>query len=99
MATPAIVAALALWPGSAAAQAMPRGDHPMMGWGGMGWMGMLLWILVVAAVVLLVVALAKRIGGDARPPRRAPLEILEERLARGEIDIEEYEARKAALER
>ena len=69
MATPAIVAALALWPGSAAAQAMPRGDHPMMGWGGMGWMGMLLWILVVAAVVLLVVALAKRIGGDARPPR------------------------------
>lgn len=33
-----------------------------------------------------------------RPPARDALRILQERLARGDIDIEEYERRKRALE-
>lgn len=86
-----------LEPGTAAAQGMPRADHPMM-WGGMGWLGMILWILIAAAVVLVLLALAKRLGGDAGPARSKSLDILDERLAKGEIDIEEYEARKKALE-
>lgn len=72
----------------------------MMWWEAWGWM-MFFWMLlffglVVAAIVLLVRGLPphrwQRQGGS-----RAR-EILEERFARGEIDREEYEERRRALE-
>ena len=90
-----------LAPTLALAQGMGPRDHPMM-WGmGGGWLGTILMIVLAAAVVLVLVALAKRLAGDAAPrsAREEPLDILKARLARGEIDVDEYERRKEALER
>jgi putative membrane protein len=92
---------VALAPSAALAQPADHWGHPMM-WGmGGGWLGMILMIVLIAAVVLVLLALAKRLGGDATPPtqREDPLDILKERLAKGEIDVDEYERRKQALER
>jgi putative membrane protein len=92
---------VALAPTAALAQGIGPRDHPMM-WGmGGGWLGTILMIVLVAAVVLVLLALARRLSGDAAPaPRREdPLDILKARLARGEIDLDEYERRKQALER
>ncbi len=69
----------------------------MMG-GGMMWpmmLGMLLfWTLVVAGIVLLVRLLWNRMDGG----KTDPLSILQERFARGEIDIEEYQERRSVLQ-
>lgn len=70
------------------------------GWG--GWVLMIvmmvgLWALVAAAVV----AVVRRSGGSTRKDpggsAGAPGRILDERFARGEIDADEYQARKAVL--
>lgn len=77
----------------------------MMGWGngywgmGMGWIFMaLIWVLIILGVV----ALLRRLGlGDAarrEAPRPTPLEILQERYARGEIEREEYEQKRRDLQ-
>jgi len=67
------------------------------GWGPLGWLlmtvGMLaFWGLVAWGIVSVV-------RGSSRPaaPPRSPEEILDERLARGEIDAEEYRKRLDAL--
>ena len=83
--------------------------HPHM-WGhggGWGWMifGPLMMIVVIAAIIALVVLLVRWLGGVPRgphptnlsPPGKAPLDILRERFARGEIDKEEYEERRRLL--
>lgn len=73
-------------------------DHPMM-WG--GWFaGPLMMIFFIAVIVAVTVAIVKFLGrheagGDGR--KIDALEILRERLARGEIDVAEYEERKKAL--
>ncbi len=55
---------------------------------------MLFWVFVIAGVIWLVLAAARpqvtTRGDDA-------LRILEERLARGEIDAEEFRTRRAAI--
>ncbi|RSM38161.1 hypothetical protein DMA12_34025 [Amycolatopsis balhimycina DSM 5908] len=68
----------------------------------MGWFGgvgmFVLMALVLAALVALVVVLARRapqLPGQSDTARR----ILDERFARGEIDQEEYERRRDALTR
>lgn len=72
---------------------------PMMNgyWYGFGGLFMVLfWVFVIAAIVWLVLTLARpRItsGGESSAKR-----ILEERLARGEIDAEEFRVRRAAIE-
>jgi putative membrane protein len=82
------------------------GPH-MMGWGG-GWYGMifgpLFMILVLAVVIVVAVLLVRWLGGPWHgtashqlPPGRAPLDILKERFARGEIDKEEFEERRRVL--
>jgi putative membrane protein len=78
----------------------------MMGWyyGGMGWGGWVAMALAMVAfwglVVLAVVAIFRGTR-DTWPMNRAShrdaMEILDERYARGEIDHEEYQARKAVL--
>lgn len=72
---------------------------PMTGYGfGFGAIFMLLfWVFVIAGTVWLVLTLTR---SQSRPPREgdAGFRILRERLARGEIDIEEFKARRAALE-
>lgn len=63
---------------------------------GSGWLVMLFfWVFVIAGIVWLVLAFGRpqlRGGGET-----SALRILEERLARGEIDVEEFRTRRAAL--
>jgi len=73
------------------------------GWGmGIGMLFMVLfWVFVIAGAVWLVMTLARprEAGGtDRGTGDRTASRILEERLARGEIDVEEFRARKTALD-
>lgn len=77
--------------------------HDGGGWG--GWLVMTLamvafWALVVAAVVMLFRS-GDRAGTSGRSSQKPvdPREVLDERLARGDIDIEDYQARRSALRR
>ena len=76
----------------------------MMGWAdGYGWMGpgwifmLLFWALVIAGGVALVRWLGTRDKGGGDTRRSTPLEILQERYARGEIEREEYEQKRRDL--
>jgi putative membrane protein len=75
-------------------------DNHMGDWGSGWWILMaflmvVFWVLVIAGVVWLVRSLAE----TARGPRRSdPLEILDHRLASGEITPEEYRERRATLD-
>ena len=77
-------------------------EHPHMwdyGWGMMIF-GPLMMIAVIAAIVAVVVLLVRWLGPSAAPhgpAAKTPLDILEERFARGEIDAEEFEARRRVL--
>jgi putative membrane protein len=80
----------------------------MMDWGG-AWYAMifgpLFMIIMLAIVVAVAVLLVRWLGGGghggqaphAGAPGRAPLDILKERYARGEIDREEFEERRRVL--
>ena len=78
-------------------------DHPYMmgGWGSMVFgpiMMLLFWGLIIVAIVLAVRWLGGGAVGAAPPQaRKTPLEILQERFARGEIDKDEFEERKRLL--
>ncbi|HEY3549272.1 MAG TPA: SHOCT domain-containing protein [Propionicimonas sp.] len=75
-----------------------------MGWGGMGWGGMvgmvLFWVVLIAAIVW---AVTRLLPGRQRPTSGAgsaletPEDILDRRYARGEIDLETYQAQRAVL--
>ena len=95
--------------GVAWADAVPGGysDHPHMsgewgwGWGGM-FMGPLFGILLIAAIAVAIILVVRTIGaaaatGRPRSEGRTALDILDERFARGEIEIQEYEDRKRVL--
>jgi putative membrane protein len=73
-------------------------DHMGTGWGGLWMIG--IWLIPIVLFVLLLL----RWFSDRRrepDPRNEPdaRRILDARFARGEIDAEEYEAKKRALER
>ena len=74
-----------------------------MMWGnGWGWFfGMLMMLLFWGGLVAVVVVLVRGSGRSDRGPRDSagfdPLEILEERYARGEISEEEFEERRRVL--
>ena len=70
------------------------------GYGFGGVMMVLVWVFVVALIVWLVLTLARSQSqpGSTSSPTNGALRILQERLARGEIDVEEYRLRRAALE-
>ena len=74
----------------------------MMGWygGGMGplgWLAMgVFWLVLLGLIVWLVVRLLPG-SGTARPTSEPALEILDRRLASGEIDLETWQAHRAAL--
>ena len=66
---------------------------------GFGFLGMLLfWGLFLALIVGGAVFLNRQIGGSRPSCDATALRILDERLARGEISREEYEAIRAALQ-
>ncbi|NBC89100.1 MAG: SHOCT domain-containing protein [Alphaproteobacteria bacterium] len=72
----------------------------MMGWGGW-WFGPVMMLVVLAVLVLAIIGLWRLFSGprSASGGSDASLEILRERFARGEIDEQEFEARKKALTR
>jgi putative membrane protein len=104
-----VVAGMVLAPGLIWAQQSSEpcgygyGPH-MMGWGG-GWFGMVLGpiflILTLAVLIGLGFILVRWLGGPWHgmhvQPGRAPLDILKERFARGEIDKQEFEERRRVL--
>ncbi len=66
------------------------------GWGGalpFHAHGLLFWTLLILAVVWLVRSFT-RSGGRSHAERRAGLDVLEQRYARGEIDRDEYFQKK-----
>jgi putative membrane protein len=76
----------------------------MMGWygGGMGPLGFLamgvFWLILLGLIVWLVVRLVPgSSGGTPHAAGESPLEILDRRLARGELDLETWQAQRAAL--
>lgn len=87
-------------------------DHPGYGhgfWGGHsgGWfMGPVMMLILIAVVVVVVIWIVRQAGGNAnrhpsghnRSSDKTPLEILKERFAKGEIDEEEFEARRKVIE-
>ncbi len=70
--------------------------HDMDGasWAWMASMMVLFWGLAIAGVVLLVKS--TRHDRDRRP---TAFDVLDERFARGELSIDEYEQRRAVLQR
>ena len=77
-------------------------DH-MNGW---GWTMMIFWSLIWIGVLGLIAWFAvqwTRNSSQSSPPSQASAktarELLDERLARGEIDLDEYERRSEALDR
>ena len=77
------------------------GPHMMWGFGMI--FGPLFLILVLALIIAVAVLLVRWLAGPwpgATPhqvPGRAPLDILRERFARGEIDKDEFEERRRVL--
>ena len=101
------VAGLLSLPELAMAQPGERYWGPDMMWGGWFHMffGFLMMLLFLAILVGLVVLVVRWLGSSEHSPfrhapgagARSPLDILKERLARGEIDVAEYEERRRAL--
>jgi putative membrane protein len=77
-----------------------NGSGHMMGWGyGAGMMfGPVLWLLVLGLVVVGVIWIVRRLDhGGPQHGKSNALEELDLRLARGEIEPEEYSARRELL--
>jgi putative membrane protein len=71
---------------------------------GMRWGGILIALLLVALLVLVIVLIVRNWSrpsaaqsGPAVLPRSSAEDLLAERLARGEIDVDEYQRRRDAL--
>ena len=77
----------------------------MMGWygrggmGSVGWLGMgVFWLVLIGLIIWLVVRLLPGSGsGTTRSTGESALEILDRRLASGEIDTQAWQAQRAAL--
>jgi putative membrane protein len=76
----------------------------MMGWYGNGigtfmWLGMgLFWLVLLGLIVWLVIRLLPGSGDEpTRSTGESAVEILDRRMASGEIDIEAWQAQRAAL--
>ena len=85
-----------------------RWHHFGHGGDGMYWIGPIMMIVLVALVVWLIVSLSRRPGGRHehwqhggpwQPPSRpaSAEQLLADRLARGEIEVADYQARIDAL--
>ncbi|MGF1430468.1 SHOCT domain-containing protein [Kitasatospora sp. LaBMicrA B282] len=85
------------------ASALLADDHWHGGWGPWFLFFPLFWLLFVVLVIFILRRTAWRrgwhgpYGGPWAHDRQSPLAVLGERYARGEIDEEEYRARKATL--
>ncbi len=100
-----VIAVLATALMTAPSVAQTYGDHPHIGdwgWGGTIF-GLIMSIVFLAVAVAAVVLLVRWLGGPGHggalhsPPGKTPLDILEERFAKGEIDKEEFEEQRRVL--
>ena len=87
------------WAGQVGEAGYGHGQMWGHGWG--GWIfGPLMMIVFIALIVGVVVLVVRWLGGGAvqgsKP--KAALDILEERFARGEIDKDEFDDRRRALQ-
>jgi putative membrane protein len=79
-------------------------ELPMMGWyggglGPLGWVGMgVFWLILLRLIVWLVARLLPGSSGDQpRPTGDSDLEILDDRMASGEIGLAAWQAQRTAL--
>lgn len=73
--------------------------HDMLDWCGPGFGGIamvLFWVLLIVGVAALARGILAHGGRSPAPPER-PLDILQRRYAKGEIDRKEYEEKKRDL--
>ena len=77
------------------------GMHPMWGWWGLWGLGMMLFMFVFWALVITAIVLGVRwLVRQGRPEGSdSALDILRQRYARGEINREEFEAKRKDLQR
>jgi len=70
------------------------------GWGSLGWLGMgVFWLLLLGLIVWLATRLLPSSSGlTSRPTGDSAAEILDRRMARGEIDVSEWQTQRAALQ-
>ena len=72
-----------------------------MGWGAGSFLGpifmVLFWVLLIAGTVWLILALTGQNAQRQAVQRSSGVAILEARLAKGEIDLDEFNARKSAI--
>lgn len=79
-------------------------DFGFTGFAGFGWLFMVLWWVLVVVGIIALIKWLMREGSDrpqSPPPAagRLALDVLRERYARGEIGKEEFEEKRAMLER
>jgi len=79
-------------------------ELPMMGWyggglGPLGWVGMgVFWLILLRLIVWLVARLLPGSSGEPpRPTGDSDLEILDDRMASGEIGLAAWQEQRAAL--
>lgn len=84
---------------SAGAPFMMGGAYgsPWLGRSGFGWEHLFGWLLVVIVAVFVIRLLVGRRHGAFRSSGSSALDILKERLAKGEIDAREFEEKKKLL--
>ena len=77
----------------------------MMGWygngmGSLGWLGMgVFWLILLGLIVWLVARLLPSSGdGRTRHTAESALEIIDRRLASGELDTQAWQAQRVALQ-
>jgi putative membrane protein len=64
-----------------------------------GWLGMgVFWLLLLGLIVWLVLRLLPSSSRTSRPTGDSAAEILDRRMARGEIDVSEWQTHRAALQ-
>lgn len=67
---------------------------------GLGWIFMVLvWVLIVVGIIALIRWLGITSSNRNEAQQKTPLQIIQERYARGEIEQEEYEQKRRDLEK
>lgn len=75
-------------------QAFYPGGH-MMGSGYMGWMMILFWAMLLLMLILVIRWVLR--ATQFKSSSQTPLDVLKNRLANGEIDIEEFKEKRQFL--